>query len=165
MSWSDEQVREHVQHLEQLLGRLDEGPATVAVQALAELYGQALARVMLIAADAGVVPALTGDELLNHLLLLHGLHPESTQERVHQALSDLQVRLAEHRARTELVAVDDVTVRLILDVAGCASTRKTVATTIEDAIRRVAPEIERVEVQPPPAEPVLIPLRALRDKT
>jgi Fe-S cluster biogenesis protein NfuA len=164
MNWSDEQVREHVQHLEGLLGRLDDGPATVAVQALAELYGEALARVMRIAAEAGVVTALTGDELVNHLLLLHGLHPESAQERVRQALNDLRARLVEHQAQVDLIAVDDATVRVRLDVTGCGSTRKTLTTAVEDAVRRAAPEMERIEIQPSPAEPVLIPLDALRGK-
>jgi Fe-S cluster biogenesis protein NfuA len=161
MTWDDQRVREHVQHLEDLLGRLDGGPATAAVQALAELYGEALERVMRIATDAGVESELTGDELLSHLLLLHDVHPVPVEERIRQALSALEPQLAKHQGSAELIAIDDVTVRLIIDVTGCGSTKKAMATAVEDAIRRAAPEIERIEVQPRPAEPVLIPLNAL----
>jgi Fe-S cluster biogenesis protein NfuA len=161
MSWDDQRVREHVQHVEDLLGRLDDGPATAAVRALAELYGEALARVVRIAADAGLEPELTRDELLTHLLLLHGLHPEPVEDRVRQALHDLAPRLAKHEVRAEVVSADDTTVRLVLDAAGCGSTRKTMAAAVEDAVRRAAPEVERVEIEPRPAEPVLIPLNAL----
>jgi hypothetical protein len=50
--------------------------AAQAVRALVDLYGDALARVLALVADAGLVPALVEDELLGHLLLVHDLHPD-----------------------------------------------------------------------------------------
>lgn len=85
MPLDDGRVRELVAKVENLLAEVEtlaqpgaRAKAVEAIEALVELYGEGLARVM---AHAGRTegPAFTRtlahDELLSHLLLLHDLHP------------------------------------------------------------------------------------------
>jgi hypothetical protein len=82
MTWDNATLRRHVGRVEELLAQLETyrdepagAVATQAVRALVDLYGDALARVVSLVADGGLVPALVEDELLGHLLLVHDLHP------------------------------------------------------------------------------------------
>ena len=145
----DGEVRELVARVESLLGGLDDR-ATEVVQALVELYGEALARFV-----AGVDP--TQDELLSHLLLVHDLHPVDVETRVHRALEEVRPYLGSHGGDVELVAVEDgvAHVRLEGTCNGCPSSTVTLRNAIEEAIMRAAPELERIDaegaVEPQPA--------------
>src|SRR5262245_46502951 len=85
----DRQARELVAGVEKVLERLDalgEGERATAHQAIAgicELYGEALARLLAEGArrDDGswLVRFARSDELVSHLLLLHGLHPDGEE--------------------------------------------------------------------------------------
>jgi Fe-S cluster biogenesis protein NfuA len=137
----DAEVRELVARVESLLGGLDER-ATEAVQALVELYGEALARFV-----AGVDP--TEDELLSHLLLVHDLHPVDVETRVRQALDDVRPYLGSHGGDVELVAVEEGVARVRLGGTcnGCPSSTVTLRNAIEEAIMRAAPELEGVDAE------------------
>jgi Fe-S cluster biogenesis protein NfuA len=147
----DSEVRKLVAHVEQLLGSLDGDPrATEAVQALVELYGEALARFV-----AGADP--TEDELLSHLLLVHDLHPVDVETRVRAALDDVRPYLGSHGGDVELLGVEDGVARVRLGGTcdGCPSSAVTLRNAIEEAVMRAAPELERIEaegvVEPQPA--------------
>ena len=47
------------------------------------------------------------DELVAHLLLLHGLHPVPVRERVIGALDEVRPYLVAHGGGVELLGVDD----------------------------------------------------------
>src|SRR5689334_13721367 len=80
-------------HLEQIPGRTAE-VALEAVETLTEVYGEALRRVLVqAAAHPGCVERLAADELVRHLLLLHGLHPDPVERRVSRVVDDLGTRL------------------------------------------------------------------------
>jgi Fe-S cluster biogenesis protein NfuA len=89
------------------------------------------------------------DELAAGLLLLHGLHPLSTRERIEQALVSVRPYLSSHAGGVELVDLDGPTVRLRLigRCQGCPSSRTTVSTAIEQAIFQAAPEVSEVLVE------------------
>jgi hypothetical protein len=122
------------------------------VQRLLQLYGAGLERILRHAADAeredGALAArLRSDALVSSLLLLHGLHPAPTRERVERAVELAGQRLGTHAL--ELLGVDgDGTVRLraIADPARCPSSGATVARAIERTIVEAAPEVRRVDV-------------------
>jgi Fe-S cluster biogenesis protein NfuA len=154
----DAEVRERVARVEELLDGLD-GAGLEAVQALVELYGEALRRI----AAALPLDQLVEDELILHLLLLHGLHPEPLAERVARALEDVRPYLGSHGGGVELLGVEDGVVRLRLDGAcnGCPSSAATLTSAIEDAVLRAAPEVERVEAEGAVPPPKLLQLGSL----
>jgi Fe-S cluster biogenesis protein NfuA len=117
--------------------------ATELVQALLDMYGEGLSRIV----AAGPVPV--EDELVAHLLLLHGLHPVPLHERVIGALDEVRPYLVAHGGGVELVGVDEGVVRLRLEGAcnGCPSSALTLKSAVEEAISRAAPDVERIEAE------------------
>ncbi len=150
----DRQARECVARIEALLEQV-EGlpPALELVQALLDLYGEGLGRI--VASDPALVARLDGDEVVTHLLLLHGLHPVPLEERVVGALDEVRPYLASHGGGVELLGVDDGIVRLRLQGScdGCPSSTATLKLAIEDAIHKAAPDVDDVvaEGAPKPA--------------
>jgi Fe-S cluster biogenesis protein NfuA/nitrite reductase/ring-hydroxylating ferredoxin subunit len=152
--------------VEGLLGELeslaDPGARDVAletVQALLELYGAGLERIV----DRIGKPhatALATDELVEHLLLLHGLHPMSVEERVREALDGVRPYLGSHGGDVELVGVTDgvALVRLQGSCEGCPASAMTLKLAIEDAVLKAAPDVERVEAEADGAAPGGAPL-------
>jgi Fe-S cluster biogenesis protein NfuA len=159
----DAEVRAQVARVESLLERLDES-ATEAVAALAQLYGEALRRIVAALAGApDVAQVLTGDELVSHVLMVHDLHPISLEKRVAQALDDVRPYLRSHGGSVELldIAGGVARVRLSGTCDGCAASTRTLAHTLETAVLRAAPElhaVEAVEPEPVPGDPRIISL-------
>jgi Fe-S cluster biogenesis protein NfuA len=139
----DAEVRRLVERVEGLLEELAGAPkATEAVQALVELYGEALARFL-----RGADPA--EDELLSHLLLVHDLHPVDVETRVRRALDEVRPYLGSHGGDVELLAVEDGVARLRLSGTcnGCPSSTATLRNAIEEAVMRAAPDLERIDAE------------------
>jgi Fe-S cluster biogenesis protein NfuA/nitrite reductase/ring-hydroxylating ferredoxin subunit len=133
--------------------------ATELVQSLVDLYGEGLARIM--ARTNGLAAELADDELVAHLLILHGLHPVSLAARVAGALQEVRPYLASHGGDVELLDVDDGVARLRLtgSCSGCPSSTVTLKLAVEDAIHKAAPDVERIEAEgapePAPSAPLL----------
>jgi Fe-S cluster biogenesis protein NfuA len=128
------------------------------VQRLVSLYGEGLRRLLdharAVGADGPLTGRLCDDELVSSLLLLHDLHPLSVDERVGGALDRVRPYLAERGARIELIEVRDAVARIrFIGGGGCSSgaLREAVRRAVEDA----APELEHVEVEEPPAAPLV----------
>lgn len=146
MSWNESEAREHVARTEKLLSGLEElADATAreqamdALHALAELYGECLARVMR-HADTAAAAAIASDELVSHLLLVHDLHPESAERRVRRALDGLR--------GVTVLDVREPEVRVRLSPQGCgAPPAEQLSQSVRDAVAWAAPEIERVETE------------------
>jgi Fe-S cluster biogenesis protein NfuA/nitrite reductase/ring-hydroxylating ferredoxin subunit len=158
MATGMQQAREQAAHLDALLERVEALPeparatAAEAVQALVDLYGDALGRMVertRAVAGADAAAALADDELLEHLLLLHGLHPVPVEERVAGALDEVRPYLSSHGGGVELLGIDEGVVRLRLQgsCSGCPSSAMTLKLAVERAIAKTAPDIERVEAQ------------------
>ncbi|MET7983634.1 MULTISPECIES: NifU family protein [unclassified Streptomyces] len=133
------------------------------VRCLMEFYGEGLARTvrLLRSAPDGADPlaVLTADELVGDLLILHDLHPEDTATRVGRALDKVRPYLGSHAGDVEVAGLDleaagGPTLRLRLrgSCDGCPSSTQTVRWTIEEAVARIAPEIEHIEVEGMAAE-------------
>jgi Fe-S cluster biogenesis protein NfuA len=123
------------------------------VQSLVELYGEGLARI--VAHDPECVTGVVGDELVSHLLVLHGLHPVPLEDRVRSALAEVRPYLEQHGGDVELLGVEEGVARLRLQGTcnGCPSSTATLRHAIEDAIQRVAPDIEDIEAEGAVAAP------------
>jgi Fe-S cluster biogenesis protein NfuA len=155
----DAAARDLVERLESLLARLEalpdplaRGMALDAVESLVRLYGEGLARIVEqieTAADPALTNAIAQDEVVAHLLLLHGLHPEPLDERVRRALDEVRPYLHSHGGDVELVAVagDVARVRITSTGPGGASPAKTLRVAVEQAVLRAAPELQHVAVE------------------
>jgi Fe-S cluster biogenesis protein NfuA/nitrite reductase/ring-hydroxylating ferredoxin subunit len=150
-----ERLLEEIERLEDPVAR---EKSTAIVHALLELYGAGLERIVeeVAARDDGTLAAtLAEDELVSHLLLLHGLHPMALEDRVRSALAEVTPYLESHGGRVELLSAEEPVVRLRLagSCHGCPSSTMTLKLAIENAIRKLAPEIEEVfaEGEPTPA--------------
>jgi Fe-S cluster biogenesis protein NfuA/nitrite reductase/ring-hydroxylating ferredoxin subunit len=125
------------------------GRAEELVGLLVEFYGAGLARIVELLDEQAVAPLLA-DKLVAGLLVLHDLHPQSTEERVLAALERVRPYLGSHAGDVEYLGLDpDGTVRLRLagSCDGCPSSALTVKMAIEKGIEDVAPEVTKVEVE------------------
>jgi hypothetical protein len=130
------------------------------VAALARLYGQALAHVVDLV-DQETRGRLAGDELVGHLLVLHGLHPEPVDRRVDQALAQAAALMP--AVSPELTAIDDRGVAHVrLAESGCGSAGDEVMAALRDVVLAAAPElIDVTTTVPAPAPTVIIPVQAI----
>ncbi len=166
--------RELVAGAERVLEELDRLPdadaramAIEAVQALLELYGSGLERMVQEIAERDregeIAEAFAADELISHLLLLHGLHPVPLEQRVTDALDEVRPYLESHGGDVELVAVEEASVRVRLrgSCSGCPSSTMTLKLAIENAIQKRAPEIEEVVSEEARAAPALLQIEVM----
>ncbi len=167
----DAEARDRVAKLEALLEDLESLDDPVArdramevVQALVELYGAGLGRIVAQVAerDEGgeLAVAMAGDELVSHLLLLHDLHPVPLEARVRGALEEVRPYLESHGGNVELLGIDEDVVRLRMEgsCSGCPSSTVTLKLAIEEAIHKAAPEVEEIDAEgavEEPASPLL----------
>ncbi len=125
------------------------------VRLVTDLYGAGIERIMEILYEAGrldddVLASLAGDELVSGLMVVHGLHPYSINQRVEDALEGVRPYLGTHGGDVELL---DVTVegvvhlRLLGSCDGCPSSSVTLSLAIEGAIMTAAPEVISIEVE------------------
>jgi Fe-S cluster biogenesis protein NfuA/nitrite reductase/ring-hydroxylating ferredoxin subunit len=122
---------------------------------LMEFHGAGLERMLEIVHDqapagTAIIEAFGRDDLLRSLLLLYGLHPDSLEARVLQALEKTRPYLKSHGGNVNLVGVDDmgaVTLRLEGNCHGCPSSSATLKLAVEEAIYDAAPDVTAILVQ------------------
>jgi Fe-S cluster biogenesis protein NfuA len=170
---SDSEVRERIGELDRLLAYLEQatGPvaesAVAAITALAEVYGTALARLTALAASQPpLLASVTGDEVVSHLLILHGLHPEPAQERAARAVAGIRPHLRSHGGDAELLGIAGGVARIRLSGScqGCGAPAATLQQAVADAVLTAAPELVTVEPVSGPRAPDLIPAESLLRK-
>jgi Fe-S cluster biogenesis protein NfuA/nitrite reductase/ring-hydroxylating ferredoxin subunit len=142
------QVEGLLEELEALPDRVAQEKAMEVVQALLDLYGEGLTRILPLL-DADGRRAAADDELVSHLLVLHDLHPVPLHERVEDALEGVRPYLESHGGGVQLLGVEGDVVRLRLhgSCEGCPSSTMTLKLAIEDAIYKVAPEVTDVAAE------------------
>src|SRR5262249_2216899 len=141
------------------------GAAEELVGLLVGLYGDGLARIVAVLGEHGeagaqLLDALTRDPLVASLLVLHDLHPLSTDERIQQALDEVRPYLGSHAGGVQYLGVTDGVARLRREgiCQGSPSSRVTARLAIETAVRDAAPEVTGVVVDAmtEPREPALL---------
>ena len=182
MLLDDQGLQERVARIETLLEEIEtladpnaRSKAAELVGVLLDLYGEGLARMMEVVAEGEererTFEALAGDELVSHLLLLHGLHPLDVEARVIGALEEVRPYLQSHGGNVELLGVEGGVARLRLQGScdGCPSSAMTLKLAIEEAIEKAAPDLEGIEAEgvteasPKPA-PTIVAGPTLRKK-
>jgi Fe-S cluster biogenesis protein NfuA/nitrite reductase/ring-hydroxylating ferredoxin subunit len=143
-------VESLLEELEGLSDAVARERATQVVQALLELYGEGLERIVDVVAardsDGAMAVSLADDPLVSHLLLLHGLHPVPIDQRVRGALESVRPYLESHGGNVELLSVEEGVARLRLEgsCSGCPSSTMTLKLAIEKAIHEAAPDVDEV---------------------
>ena len=87
---------------------------------LVGLYGEGLEHVVAVLAASGapgadILTALTGDPLVESLLLLHDLHPLDVGARIQRALDQIRPYLGSHAGGVEYLGVADGVAKLRLE--------------------------------------------------
>jgi Fe-S cluster biogenesis protein NfuA len=156
----DREFRKRMERVESLIHEVERFPDAKArartqeiLQAVMELHGAALERILNKLADAGtiglaMIDALAGDDLAGSILLLHGLHPLDLETRVRQALDKARPLLRSHGGNVELLGLVGGVVRLRMlgSCDGCPSSAMTLKQAIEEAIYEKAPDVMAIEV-------------------
>jgi Fe-S cluster biogenesis protein NfuA len=149
-----ERIEALVQAIERSSDTATRADAQELMQAVLDLHGAGLARILEQLAEVGdvgrnVVDALARDDLVGSLFLLHGLHPLDLATRVERALDTVRPYLRSHGGEVALLGVDDGVVRLRLQgrCHGCPSSAETMRTSIEQAIANEAPDAVAIEVE------------------
>jgi Fe-S cluster biogenesis protein NfuA len=139
--------------IEELVRRLDEIPnresrdtARALMEAILELHGAGMERMMDIVFEQGdtgraAIRRFAADELISSLLLLHDLHPDDLETRVHRAL-------AKTHGNAELVSVFEGVVRVRLTGGGCGL-RDSVEALVRDAAPDLVELVMEETIQPP----------------
>lgn len=149
-------IRERVARVEEALEELEGLPADPrrtaldAVASLVELYGEGWARALgrLAGEWPGAVEALAEDELVSHLLLIHGLHPSDAESRIRDALASLEEQVGRGRGGVELLGLEDGVARLRIGPNGDAPSDG-VRELLRETVLAAAPELEGVAFDVP----------------
>ena len=161
VSAEERQFRQRMERIETLIQELEQLPDSRArahtqevIQAILELHGTALERMLEQIAEAGdtglaTIGALARDDLVGSLLLLHGLHPQDMETRVRLALDKVRPYLRSHGGDVELLGVAGSEVRLRMQGSchGCPSSALTLKTAIEESIQEKAPDVTSIQVE------------------
>ena len=123
------------------------------VSAVVRMYGAGLERIVDVLAAAGpdgrrMADALSEDELVSTLLLIHDLHPVPLDDRVRAALDSVRPYMESHGGNVELLSVQDgvATIHLRGSCSDCAASAVTLELAIKQALEEAAPDLEGLEV-------------------
>ncbi|MGI8586605.1 MAG: NifU family protein [Chloroflexia bacterium] len=177
----EKEFQQRIQRIEGLVQDIETIPDPTAragaeelVQAILDLHGAGLERILELISNAGepgnyLMGEFAGDGLVSSLLLLHGLHPLDLETRVTQALDKVRPYLASHGGNVELVGVEEGVVRLRLQGScnGCPSSAMTLKLAIEEALQEFAPDIAELKVEgvverPQPAPIGFVPISQMK---
>lgn len=175
----DATSRQRIQKIETLVQKVEgladpeaRAAALELLQALMELHGEGINRLLeIVAADAAgqaIIEKLGEEELVGGLLMLYGLHPLDLETRVTKALNKVRPYLKSHGGNVALLGINDGIVRLQMEgnCHGCASSAMTMKLAIEEAIYETAPDIAQLVVEGVVEEksPTLVPLQITRNQ-
>lgn len=147
----DPAVRALLGELNDQLEQLEATPGPVgdlalaAVAGVAEIYSQALVRTLELA-DPALVATMLDDELIGHLLALHGIHPEPAEARLARVIEELQAALTAQGGTIALDRLDDDVA--VVGISGAGSSSADVQHTVRRALLTAVPELAGVTIVP-----------------
>jgi len=139
-------LNEQLDQLEAMPGPVSELGLT-AVAGVAEIYGQALIRTLELA-DPAAVRRMLGDELIAHLLALHGIHPESVETRLARVIDELRAAVSDHGGTVELDRLDETVAVVRVALGGRAPRSADIEHTVRRAVMTAVPELANVRIVP-----------------
>jgi Fe-S cluster biogenesis protein NfuA len=125
------------------------------VQALLDMYGEGLARILELTAQgeaqgSALIAEFAHDDLVGSLLLLHGLHPVAIETRIAEALDGVRPYLKAHGGSVEFVNIENGVAHLRLTGGGCngcSSSISMLKQALEEAIYNAAPDLDGLQVE------------------
>jgi Fe-S cluster biogenesis protein NfuA/nitrite reductase/ring-hydroxylating ferredoxin subunit len=152
-----EQLVQRIQDLQERLEATGDAAtrevADQLVSAVVQMYGAGLERIVELLAQGGtdsraVADALSEDELVATLLLIHGLHPVPLEDRVRGALDSVRPYMESHGGNVELLTIEDgiATIHLRGSCSDCAASAVTLELAIKQALEEAAPDLDGLEV-------------------
>jgi Fe-S cluster biogenesis protein NfuA/nitrite reductase/ring-hydroxylating ferredoxin subunit len=152
---------ELVDRVQELVARVeafDDPDARATAQelldALLELYGNGLERIVQVLDEAGapgaqVKDALVSDGVVASLLMIHGLYPVDLETRVQEALERVRPYMESHGGGVEVLGLEDDVLRLRLHGScdGCPSSASTLELAIKQELEQAAPDLLGIEVE------------------
>jgi Fe-S cluster biogenesis protein NfuA/nitrite reductase/ring-hydroxylating ferredoxin subunit len=149
-----------VERVQELQERLEACPESAAaniadelVSAVVQMYGAGLERILSVLAGAGqdgrrIAEALSDDELVSTLLLIHDLHPVPLEDRVRAALDSVRPYMESHGGNVELLSLEHGVARIHLQgsCSDCSASAVTLELAIKQALEEAAPDLEGLEV-------------------
>lgn len=148
--------------LPDLLDRIERLPqnaarelATDCIRSVLQFHRDGLARALKLIENAGangreILDALGRDKLVSGLLLVHDLHPSSTEDRLRSALGRSRPYMESHGGDVELIGIFDGVARLRFhgSCKSCPSSTVTMELAIRRAVEEACPELAGVELEP-----------------
>jgi Fe-S cluster biogenesis protein NfuA/nitrite reductase/ring-hydroxylating ferredoxin subunit len=148
-------------HVQELIETVDSLPDVNArnlfqecFQSLLALYGDGLQRMLQLTKNAGVdgakvMDAFVHDKLVRSLLLIHNLHPQDLETRLHGALNKIRPYLQSHGGNVELLDLGNDVARLRLQgtCQTCPSSSVTLELAVRQAIEEACPDLMGFEVE------------------
>jgi hypothetical protein len=145
-----------LRHIDDLAAALSHIPDPTAremarelVEAVLDLHGLAMARIMTMAAAAeggrALIQSFAEDAQVRALLLLYGLHPDNAETRVRRALEELRPRLADAGIEVGLTRI--VAGTAWLRVSGAVLHAGALRHDIEKAAVDAAPDLDEIVIE------------------
>jgi hypothetical protein len=129
-----------VRQLDQISDPVAKQTANSLMEAILELHGLGLERMMDIVFESGdpgkaTIRHLAGDDLVSSLLILHNLHPDDMETRIHRALGKT-------KGEAELVSLFEGVARVRLNQGNHG-----LKGIVETAIREAAPDLVELVIE------------------
>lgn len=144
-----------IARVQQLTGRLEDldDPACRELAeeltaAVVQMYGAGLERIVELS-DPVTREAMSKDELVASLLMIHDLYPVPIEERVMQALDTVRPYMESHGGNVELLGIEDGVARLRLEGSckSCRASSSTLELAVRQALEEAAPDLLGMDVE------------------
>lgn len=149
-----DRVQELVARVESLDDPVARETAQELLDALLELYGDGLERIVAALDEAGEAgdalrAKLAEDGVVSSLLLIHGLYPVPLADRVAEALERVRPYMESHGGGVDVLGLEDDVLRLRLHGScdGCPSSASTLELAIKQELEQTAPDLLGIEVE------------------
>jgi hypothetical protein len=151
-------VEEDLARIQELIASLEalpestREPARALLEVVLDLHAAGLKRLVEMVRESSegetLLNRLAADDRVEGLLLLHGLHPNDLNTRVHQVLERLHPHVGVHDLRLEADTVSEAVIRIRVcgEVAGKGAKLNGLEEELKTAILEAAPEVGRVEI-------------------
>ncbi len=147
-------IQEMIEKIGALHDPAAQGMLQECLESVLSFYGHGLARILELVDNAGpdgekVRDTLIHDPGVRGLLLIHGLHPLSLEQRLTEALDTVRPYMESHGGNVELLSLENDYAKLRLQghCKTCPSSTVTLELAVRSAIEEACPDLAGFEVE------------------